>query len=564
MLVTPPSGETHVGPDGLPPTQHSGVSGSDPRPPELPEYDLLEILGRGGMGVIYLARHRLSGRLEALKIMADRGSSDRFLREVRAAARLSHPNVVSMYGAWQDGNRIVLAMEYIDGQDLYRVVTEGGPLPVAEACEYVRQAALGLQHAAERAVVHRDVKPHNLILARTPGPGAVKVADFGLAQAAADRPTDPERTPDFLAVGTPGYMSPEQAAAAPQADTRSDVYGLGCTLYFLLTGSHPFGTGTAREICLRQRHGKPPPIQSGRSDVPDDLVCVLDRMMAANPADRYPTPGAAADALAPFAPPARTRPEGRRPRRAIRAVTAAGLLAGVAAATLHFAGTEADREPHTATTRKVDSDDDRFVPLFRGTDLTGWMVDGGNASEWRVEGGAIVTTAIRRGPRTWLLTERDYGDAVFCFEYQLDAGANTGFAFRAVPGERPVLNPDRTPTSVPYHQQIEISDDSLLDWARLPTGQVNGAARSSGPSLKPIRSIPHRPVGAWHAARIEFRKQVVRMWVDDVLVQDTDLDKLVALGSPFPALKRPSGRVGFQQSAGTVRFRALAVREELP
>ena len=567
MTVSPPSGETRIGPDGLPvgPPGPSAPAPSVPSVP-LPDYDLVQVLGRGGMGVVYLARHKLSGRREALKVVTDCGSTDRFVREVRAVALLSHPNVVAMHGAWTAGGQVVLALEYVAGQDLARVVAARGPLPVAEACEYARQAAVGLQHAYERGVVHRDVKPHNLILAREEGEAVVKVADFGLAQASSDRPADPERTPEVLAVGTPGYMAPEQLTDPPQGDTRADVYGLGCTLYFLLTGGHPFGAGTPREVCRRQQSGELPPLRTVRPDVPAGLADVIARMTALDPADRYQTPAAAAEALAPFARSA-DAPAAVRTRSAKRRVVAAavGLVVAITGASGLVAvsgSANTTREP--AGVAEPAPADDGFVPLANGQDLSGWVVDGGGPGEWQVEGGAILTTGRKGGPRTWLLTDRDFADARFRFEYRLAAGANTGFAFRAVPGERPVLRPGRAPYPYPYHQQVEIADDADLEWRKLPTGQINAGGSVDGLAAKPVRPAPQRPAGEWNAAEIEFRGQSLRMWVNGVLVQDADLNHLVEAGSRYPALTRTRGRVGFQQQAGTVWFRGVAVRELPP
>jgi len=159
-------------------------------PPELadnPQYEILRELGRGGMGVVYLAKNKLMDRLEVLKVinkaLLDRpGAVERFLREIRAAAKLNHVNVVAAYSALQLGELLVFAMEYVEGQDLDAVVKANGPLPVPHACFYVQQAAQGLQHAFEKKMVHRDIKPQNLILAREGRKHLIKVLDFGLAK----------------------------------------------------------------------------------------------------------------------------------------------------------------------------------------------------------------------------------------------------------------------------------------------------------------------------------------------------------------------------------------------
>ena len=282
------------------------------------------------MGAVYLARNRLTGRPEALKVVARTDAADRLLREVRAAAALAHPNVVAAYSARLVGGVPVFAMEYVDGEDLYRLVRDRGPLPVPEACEYARQAALGLHHAHGRGMVHRDVKPHNLIRARD---GTVKVLDFGLARAVIDPPADPGLTPDQTAVGTPDYMAPELATDPKRADARADVYGLGCTLYFLLTGGPPFGGVTPYEVVQRHRDREPEPLDRACPGVPAGLARVVARMLAKDPAGRYPTAADAAAALAPFTepgvspPPATERAAGRA--AALRVVAAGAGVIGL-------------------------------------------------------------------------------------------------------------------------------------------------------------------------------------------------------------------------------------------
>src|SRR5262249_41980004 len=236
-------------------------------PPELaehPRYRVRELLGVGGMGAVYRAEHLLMERPVALKVinrsLTDRPALvERFRREAPAAARLAHPNSVAAFDAEQAGDTHFLVMEYVEGQSLARVLAERGPLPVTEACAYVRQAALGLQHAHEQGMVHRDIKPHNLM--RTPG-GQVKILDFGLARFASEAappgallagppageaPPAASLTQTGTMMGTPEYIAPEQARDAHAADIRADLYSLGCTLYDLLTGQAPFPEGTAVE-----------------------------------------------------------------------------------------------------------------------------------------------------------------------------------------------------------------------------------------------------------------------------------------------------------------------------
>jgi Protein kinase domain len=277
-------------------------------PPELrdhPQYDVVRELGRGGMGVVSLATNRLMQRPEVLKVMSKAllhapDAAERFLREIRSAAQLSHPNVVTAYSALQVGESLVFAMEYVDGEPLSAVVRRRGPLPVANACYYAYQAALGLQHAFEKGMVHRDIKPQNLILARTGKRHVVKVLDFGLAKATTETGFARELTAEGDVLGTPDYMAPEQWQNARGLDIRADVYSLGCTLYFLLTGTAPFGGNTAYELLAAHVLKEAPPLGEVRPDVPPELAAVVARMIAKDPARRYQQPAEVARALTPF------------------------------------------------------------------------------------------------------------------------------------------------------------------------------------------------------------------------------------------------------------------------
>jgi uncharacterized protein (TIGR03067 family) len=308
-------------------------------PPELvehPRYRVQGLLGAGGMGAVFKAEHLLMQRPVALKVISrsltDRPEMvERFRREARLAARLAHPNIVTAHDAEQAGDAHFLVMEYVEGVSLAQLVADRGPLPVERACEYVRQAALGLQHAHECGMVHRDVKPHNLML--TPD-GRVKILDFGLGRFASEAAVPPGAGPTppdggisgaGLVLGTADYIAPEQAADPHGADVRSDLYSLGCTLYFLLTGSPPFPGPSVLEKLTAHRTRQPRPLAEFRSDVPAGLVAVLERMTAKDPAARYQTPAAVADALAPFTRPAPVP----RPRRLVRAAVVLGAVCGL-------------------------------------------------------------------------------------------------------------------------------------------------------------------------------------------------------------------------------------------
>jgi serine/threonine protein kinase/formylglycine-generating enzyme required for sulfatase activity len=274
-------------------------------PPELanhPKFRIVRELGRGGMGVIYLAQHRVMDKPVALKVISpallDQPSTlARFHAEVKAAGKLDHPNIARALDADQAGNLHFLVMEYVEGLTLAQLLKQQGPLPVAAACRHVHQAAMGLQHAFEQGMVHRDVKPANLML--TPQ-GRVKVMDFGLARLRSEQKDGRGLTQTGAFMGTPEYVAPEQATDARQADTRADVYSLGCTLYALLTGRPPFVADTMVKLVLAHLEKAPVLLHQLRPEVPIELSAVVTQMLAKDPAQRYQTPVEVARALAPF------------------------------------------------------------------------------------------------------------------------------------------------------------------------------------------------------------------------------------------------------------------------
>jgi serine/threonine protein kinase len=264
-------------------------------------YRLLDRLGEGGMGFVYKARHQTMGRTVALKVIRKErvGSSHnvkRFLQEIRAVSQLSHPNIVTAYDTGQVGDLHYYAMEFVDGVDLSRLVKEKGPLPVEQACDYVRQAASGLGHAHEQGLIHRDIKPGNLILSRS---GTVKILDMGLA-----RLEGPDGslglTKVGTVVGTPEYLAPEQAKDSHNIDPRADLYSLGCTLYYLLTGQPPFKCNSLPELLLKHQTEEPPPLEKYRPEIPPQLWLVVKKLLAKKPEDRYQKASDLALALGPF------------------------------------------------------------------------------------------------------------------------------------------------------------------------------------------------------------------------------------------------------------------------
>ncbi len=264
-------------------------------PPELanhPKFRIIRELGRGGMGVIYLAEHRVLEKQVALKVISPAVLDNpdvlaRFHAEARAAAKLDHQNIARAHDADQAGDLHFLVMEFVEGVTLAQLLEQKGPLPIASACRCVRQAALGLHHAFEQGMVHRDIKPQNLML--TPK-GMVKVLDFGLARLRNERKAAPRLTQLESFMGTPEYVAPEQATDAREADTRADIYSLGCTLYGLLAGRPPFVEDTVVKMVLAHIEKEPLPLHEVRPDVPPDLSAVVGKMLAKDPAQRYQRP----------------------------------------------------------------------------------------------------------------------------------------------------------------------------------------------------------------------------------------------------------------------------------
>jgi serine/threonine-protein kinase len=290
-------------------------------------YVLMAKLGDGLMGPVYKARHRLMNRMVALKViraelLANDSAVERFYQITMQAGQLSHPNIVHAYDSGPIGNTHFFAMEFVEGIDLERLVQQNGPLTVPMACDYIRQAAEGLQHAFERGMLHRDVKPSNLLVTRpgasTSSPNApggssgkltaasltlLKIRNLGLNLL---QPISEEeltksgglmqgkvpRTPDFLA--------PERCKAVGVGDIRSDIYSLGCSFYYLLAGRVPFPTGTPVEKLRKHQTEEPAPVSALRRDVPQFVLAVLARAMVKNPEHRYQAPGEMAAALVGF------------------------------------------------------------------------------------------------------------------------------------------------------------------------------------------------------------------------------------------------------------------------
>src|SRR4051812_36755594 len=238
-------------------------------------YLLLERLGQGGMGQVFKARHQFMSRVVALKVIRPEHLTSpetvrRFHQEVRASAQLNHPNIVTAYDAGCVGDTHFLVMEYVEGQDLARLLKQRGALPVVAACDLARQVALGLQHAHEKGLVHRDIKPGNLLV--TPQ-GVVKILDLGLARLRASEVGSllPPLTLEGAVMGTADYMAPEQALNSKGADIRADLYSLGCTLYHFLTGRVPLPSDSLPGKVLAHQQTAPVKVEALRPDLPPGL-----------------------------------------------------------------------------------------------------------------------------------------------------------------------------------------------------------------------------------------------------------------------------------------------------
>lgn len=271
----------------------------------LGKYRLLSLLGKGGMSSVYLAEHVLMRRRCAIKVLPAKRVNDtsylgRFHREAQAVAALDHPNIVRAYDVdhEQDGNVEIhfLVMEYVNGASLLELVNRNGLLSPVAAAEYIRQAALGLEHAHRAGLIHRDIKPGNLLV---DSDGVVKVMDLGLARFFDGEDKESLTLQyDEKVLGTADYLAPEQAVDSHKIDARADLYSLGCTLYFLLVGHPPFPEGTLPQRLMAHQNKEPPPVEAERTDVDPELLAIMKRMMAKQPADRFASAGAVAEALA--------------------------------------------------------------------------------------------------------------------------------------------------------------------------------------------------------------------------------------------------------------------------
>ena len=291
-------------------------------------YVVLDRIGSGSMGRVYKAHHAMMDRIVALKIIAPEIASNervvaRFQREMRLVGRLDHPNVVRAFDADQIQKVLYIVMEYVTGRSLGELIKKN-PIPAIDMADYAFQAALGLSHAHEQGIVHRDVKPSNILLTDD---RKIKLLDLGLGVLMEADSAATFATADGIAVGTVDYMSPEQACGR-EVDGRSDLYGLGCSMYHLMTGKLPFPGPSPIERLGKRISGRHVPITEHLPNLPAQFVKVIDRLLAHKPHERYPTAADAADALERLLRPKARAPQ---PAAALAAVTAQAAQAAASA-----------------------------------------------------------------------------------------------------------------------------------------------------------------------------------------------------------------------------------------
>ena len=255
----------------------------------LGKYKLLSHIGTGGMGSVYLAEHQVMRHRVAVKLLSNHLAAqpsylERFHQEARAAAALTHPNIIRAFDVDQHETFHYLVMEYVEGSDLQVIVSRAGPLPYETSANYTRQAAEGLAYAHRTGLIHRDIKPANLLVDNE---GTVKILDMGLARFSDETQASLTIAYDQKMIGTVDYLAPEQALDSHNVDARADIYSLGCTFYFMLTGDAPFPRGTIPQRLIQHQSAEPTDVREHRPDAPEELIAICRKMMAKSVDDRY-------------------------------------------------------------------------------------------------------------------------------------------------------------------------------------------------------------------------------------------------------------------------------------
>lgn len=255
----------------------------------LDDYCLLEPLGSGGVGVVYIANHLPSERIVAIKVLSNDSLENaikqrRFEIEGRAASMLQHPNIVEIKELTEHKGQKLIVMEYVRGTNLQEYVAAHGPLSIAMTVDFAIQATEGLKHAHQAGMVHRDIKPLNLLIGIM---GELKISDFGLARLLCENSQTLTIQQSGRILGTVDYLAPEQALDAHDVDGRADIYSLGCTIYFMLSGVPPFHSGNLAQRIAMHQSSPPPDLREIRTDIPDQLLNIINQMLAKDPGQRY-------------------------------------------------------------------------------------------------------------------------------------------------------------------------------------------------------------------------------------------------------------------------------------
>jgi serine/threonine protein kinase len=453
----------------------------------LGKYKLLDVLGQGGMGAVLKAESVTLRREVALKVMATNLHGDtvaraRFEREIAFSASLNHPNIVRAIDADQIGDRCFLVMEYFPGRDLKALIREPGQVSIEFACECIRQAANGLQHAHERGIVHRDIKPSNLLVTKDPKTrrSVIKLLDLGLARLShqADLVTqggddfqekDADVTRSGQIMGSPDYMSPEQAMSSRTVDIRSDIYGLGVTLFQLLCGELPYSGDNVMEKLLARINTDAPPVSKFRHDVPPVLVHIVARMLHRDPAQRFQTPAEVAAVLEAFV----TEPKSLEIQPEPETVPAIDLptLDSRVDETLNFF---------------VDHLDSRAAitpaPLLRRRVNQGtWPLAISVGTACAVVIAVLFALSQGSGPP-------EKKESV---KPALKTGADEKTPFSGAGANSQTLeSPARTIPFLPPGKQFAIPDDSLVQWARRVAREIRVDTSSGESVVKPTDPLP--------------------------------------------------------------------------
>lgn len=564
----------------------------------LGSYRILGKLGQGGMGIVFRAQHQRLGRIVALKVLSTSGrrfpgSVRRFRREARAAGLLEHPNIVATYDAGAVGGVEFLVMQFVDGTSLSELVKQRGPLPVVMATSCVLQAAHGLEYAHARGVVHRDIKPGNLLLDRD---GTVKILDMGLARLDARQSVtgDSDLTVAGTIMGTADYMAPEQAADMSRSDHRADIYSLGCTLWYLLTGREIFPGENQLDKLVGHWERPIPSLRAVCPEASPALEAVFTNMVAKRPENRYQTTtevitelercrtaeaaaasrhnlairddreldsfvqalpelptdrgwragrGNSSGALAIRGRSAQSRRWTRTLVLAAAAIASSAILAALItiARELPLPG-GSHPEPQALSTLGPGSDPPTvgrdWSPLFNGRDLTGWRPLGEGA--WTVRDGTLVGT----GTGGWLATETtSHHDFELAFQYRLAAGSDSGVFLLAWHEGQPR-----------EFLELQLLDDDAAqhrkNTADRKTAALVGVAAPSSPAKSPS--------GQWHDVIARLHARTVDVWFDRRQVIHTGLDEV---GLQLPAVHtRQAGCIGLEIAHGQVEFRNVRIR----